>query len=112
MYNIQPPPNNSNNNLYYVYVKPFSDFTSSTQTPEIYLADVVSPTLLNTGLTPFNWSVGNIPPFLTPTGAGTYYFRIFAENSLAERSSPLNSSYNLTAQASVFSVEASGRNIY
>ena len=112
MYNIQPPPNNSNNNLYYVYVKPFSDFTSSTQTPEIYLADVISPTLLNTGLTPFNWSVGNIPPFLTPTGAGTYYFRIFAENSLAERSSPLNSSYNLTVQASVFSVQASGRNIY
>ena len=112
MYNIQPPTNNSYNNLYYVYVKPFSDFTSATQTPETYLADVISPTLLVTGLTPLNWSIGNIPSFVTPTGAGTYYFRIFAENSLAERSSALNASYNLTAQASVFSVTASGRNIY
>ena len=112
MYNLQPPANNSNNNLYYVYVKPFSNFISATETPEVYLADVVSPTLLETGLSPLNWLIGNIPSFITPTGAGTYYFRIFAENSLAERSSALNASFNLTAQASVFSVEASGRNIY
>jgi hypothetical protein len=112
MYNIQPPGNNSSNQLYYVYAKPFSDFTSSSQTPEVFLADVISPLIIKTGLTPENWALNYIPPFLTPTGAGIYYFRIFSENSLGERSSPLNASFNLTAQASVFSVQESGRNIY
>ena len=112
MYNIQPPANNSANSLYYVYVKPFSNFTSITQTPEVYLNDVISPNNLKTGVSPTNWLLGTIPPFLTPTGAGNYFFRIFAENSFGERSTPATGAYNLTAQASVFSVIASGRNIY
>jgi len=112
MYNIQPPPNNSANSLYYIYVKPFSDFTSATQTPQVFLANVLSPTNIRTGLTPNDWINGTIPPFLTPTGAGTYYFRIFAENAVGERSNPFNISYNLTNQASVFSVQASGYNVF
>lgn len=111
MYNIQPPNNNASNSLYYVYVKPTSNFTSAT-TPEIYLTDVISPQLIRTGLTPFNWSSNLIPPFLTPTGSGFYYFRVFAENALGERSSPTTGLYTLQAQASVFSVLASGYNIY
>ena len=112
MYNIQPPRNNASNNLYYVYIKPFSDFTSATVTPESYLFDAISPSTIRTGLTPFDWSIGTIPAFITPTGAGRYYFRIFAENNIGERTSALAASFNLTNQASVFSVQASGSNVY
>ena len=103
---------NASNNLYYVYIKPFSDFTNATATPESYLFDAISPSTLRTGLTRFDWSIGTIPAFITPTGAGTYYFRIFAENNIGERTPALNGSYNLTNQASVFSVQASGTNVY
>jgi len=112
MYNIRPPSNSQSNSLYYVYAKPYIDYINSTETPEQYLVSVLSPQNLRTGLTPMDWSAGTIPPFLTPTGAGIYYFRVFSENSIGERSFPINSSYNLTAQASVFTVQASGFNIY
>jgi hypothetical protein len=112
MYNIIPPANSSPNALYYVYVKPFSNFVSATQTPEAYLNNVISPNNLNTSTTSNNWLLGTIPPFLTPTGAGDYFFRVFAANSFGERSTPATGVYNLTAQASVFSVIASGHNIY
>lgn len=112
LYNIQPQQNSSMNTLYYVYVKPFSNFPSSTQTPEQYLNTVFSPNNLRTGVTPLDWILGTIPPFLTPTGAGDYYFRVFAENSIGERSAPTTGVYSLTAQASVFSVQASGVNLY
>jgi hypothetical protein len=112
MYSISPPTDNSSNSLYYIYVKPFSDFTSTSKTPEVYLSNVISPTSLRTGVTPTDWVLGTIPPFLTPTGAGNYFFRVFAANSFGERSAPASGSYNLTAQASVFSVMESGRHIY
>ena len=112
MYNIIPPANSAPNSLYYVYVKPFSNFTSVTQTPEVYLTNVVSPNNLNTSTTQRDWLLETIPPFLTPTGAGNYFFRVFAANSFGERSTAVTGAFNLTAQASVFSVMESGRNIY
>jgi hypothetical protein len=112
MYNIIPPANSAPNSLYYVYVKPFSDFTSTTQTPEVYLTNVVSPNNLNISTTQRDWLLETIPPFLTPTGAGNYFFRVFAANSFGERSTAVTGAYNLTVQASVFSVMESGRNIY
>lgn len=112
MYNIIPPANNQSNTLYYIYAKRDTNFISTTQTPSQFLVDVLSSSSLRTGLSATNWIQGTIPPFLTPTGAGQYFFRIFAENALGERSNPATGLYNLTAQASVFTVQASGYNIY
>ncbi|NBW18452.1 MAG: host specificity protein J, partial [Caulobacteraceae bacterium] len=111
MYNIIPQ-DNINNSLYYVYAKPYVNYLNSVEAPEQYLVGVLSSQNIRTGLTTTDWIAGTIPPFLTPTGAGIYYFRVFSENSIGERSSPVNSSYNLTAQASIFTVQASGFNIY
>lgn len=112
MYNILPISNNSSNSLYYVYIKTETNFTSTTQTPAQFLVDVLSSNNLRTGISRSNWIDGTIPPFVTPTGAGQFFFRVFAENSVGERSAPATGVYNLTNQASVFGVEASGYNIF
>jgi len=111
LYNIQPPNGNTSNSLYYVYVKSGSNFTNSI-TESTYLKDVISSVLLKTGLTPTDWINGTIPQFFTPLYTGSYYFRVFAENTIGERSSPATGVYVLQNQASVFSVMASGNNIF
>ena len=112
LYNIIPPANASSNNLYYIYVSEYSNFASTTQTPESLLLNVLSPSSIRTGLDPNNWILGNIPPFFTPTGAGPFYLRVFAENLVGERTNAVAGTYTLSAQASVFSVYASGINVY
>ena len=52
------------------------------------------------------------PPFSTPIYTGDYYFRIFEENSIGERSSPATGFFRLQNQASSFSVIASGTDVY
>jgi len=111
MYNIRPTPNSQSNSLYYVYIKSGTNFDSSINY-EQYLYNVISSNLLNTGVAIGNFITGLIPPYLTPYYTGNYYFRIFAENSIGERSTPATGLYSLTAQASLDRVIASGVNIY
>lgn len=115
MYNIIPPLNSSNS-LYYVYVNSGSNFTSST-TPLSTQKDVLSTSNLRTGIRYVDSNLDSIyetifPPFFTPLYTGSYYFRVFAENSIGERSSPATGLLILRNQASVFSVQASGINVF
>jgi hypothetical protein len=112
MYNILPTGNYSSNNLYYVYIKSGTNFTSSTETPESFLFDIVSAQNLVTGRSTANWATRVIPPFFTPLYAGNYFLRVFAENTIGERSTYVTGSLNLASQASALTVETSGRNLY
>ena len=112
MYNIIPNQNNNSNNAYYIYLKRDTNFDSASETPENFLYNTISHENLRTGIAPRNWIDGTIPPFLTPTGIGNYFFRIFAANQIGERSSPASGVFNLTTQASADDVIVSGRNIY
>jgi len=115
IYNIIPPASSSNT-LYYVYVNSGSNFSSST-TPISTQKDILSPSNLRTGISYIDPNTDGFydvifPPFFTPLYTGSYYFRVFAENSIGERSDPATGVYVLRNQASVFSVEASGINVY
>jgi hypothetical protein len=112
MYNILPTGNYFDNSLYYVYIKSGTNFTSSTETPESLLFDVVSAQNLVTGRSTVNWTTQVIPPFFTPLYAGNYFLRVFAENTMGERSTYVTGFLNLAAQASSLTVESSGRNLY
>ena len=112
IYNIIPPVSSSNT-LYYVYVN--SGINFGVNTPQSNLKDVLSTANLRTGIS--NWFDGSeynpiFPPFFTPLYTGDYYFRVFAENSIGERSQPATGVFRLRNQASVFSVTASGINVY
>ena len=115
IYNIRPTGNYSVNNLYYIYIQSGSNFSSATQTPESTLFDIISPQNLVTGLsfppTDQSWQP-ILPPFFTPYYTGDYYLRVFAENTLGERSSYVTGFYRLTTQASFSTVDSSGRNVY
>jgi hypothetical protein len=111
MYNIRPIGNYQSNALYYVYIKSGTNFDTSSNT-EQYLYNIISPNLLNTGVSIGSFTTGTIPPFITPYYAGNYYFRIYSENSIGERSIPATGVYSLTAQAALDRVIASGYNIY
>ena len=112
MYNIRPTPNSEQNKLYYIYIKSGSNFTNANTTEQEYLYDIAASQLLVTGVSIGNFITGRIPPFLTPASTGNYFFRIFAENSIGERSNPATGLYSLTSQASLDRVYASGYNIY
>ena len=112
MYNIIPNRADNENSLYYTYVKPNSNFSSVNFTEEEFFYNAITKKELITGLSASNWISQQIPPFLTPTGVGDYFFRVFSVNEINERSSPVNANFNLTAQASTNGVIASGRNIY
>jgi hypothetical protein len=114
IYNIIPP-SNSSNSLYYVYVNSGSNFNSST--PLSTQKDVLSSSNLRTGISYVDNDLDGIyepifPPFFTPLYTGLYYFRVFAENNIGERSQPATGLFVLRNQASVFSVQASGINVY
>jgi len=111
MYNIRPIGNYQSNTLYYVYIKSGTNFDISNNT-EQYLYNVISSNLLNTGVSIGYFTTGTIPPFLTPYYTGNYYFRVFAENSIGERSVAATGLYSLTTQATLDRVIASGYNIY
>jgi hypothetical protein len=112
MYNIIPVGDYSNNTAYKVYIKSGTDFPSTSSTPLIYFNSIFSPDLLRTGLSREEWKNGYIPPYISPQYAGTYYFRVYAENALGEISSPASAAYTLSQQASVYSVQSSGYNLY
>ena len=112
MYNITPAPSDSTDNLYYVYLQPGTNFSSISDAPSNALYNILSYQNLRTGMSQFDWANGFLPPFLTPTGFGNFYFKVFSVNSIGELSQPATGLYNLIAQASSTTVEASGRNIY
>lgn len=111
MYNITPPNNSSSVYLYKIYFKSGA-FESSTSTNKQYLINTITPGDLSArGLSQSNWIAGTIPYFATPIGPGSYYVRVYAENSIGESSNYTESIYNLANQTSVFSVQVSGVNV-
>lgn len=108
MYNIIHNPNSSNIQ-YYVYVNSGANFTS-TSTPQSTLKDILAINDLKTGI--ILQSDPIIPPFFTPLYTGIYYFRVFGQNSVGEMSSPATGRYILSNQVSVYTVAASGINIF
>jgi len=108
MYNIIPP-KSSSNTQYSVYVNSGFNFPSSS-TPASTLKDIVDVSRIQTGIILQTEPI--IPPFFTPLYSGIYYFRVFAENSIGEKSSPATGRYILSNQASVFTVAASGINVF
>ena len=67
---------------------------------------------LRTGITPTLLERQQIPPYFTPLYTGDYYFRVFNNNILGERSTPATGFLRLTAQASVTTVDASDFNVF
>lgn len=108
MYNIIPP-RSSSNTQYSVYVNSGFNFPSSS-TPASTLKDIVDINEIQTGI--ILQADPIIPPFFTPLYTGIYYFRVFGENSLGEKSTAATGRYILSTQASVFTVAASGINVF
>jgi hypothetical protein len=107
IYQIKAPSDPSSVSLYYVYIK--SGQFESDSIYSQYLKGTSSPAdLLNKGLDSTSWIQGNIPPYVTPQGTGVYYFRVYAANSLGERSNYFQAYYNFSSQASIDTVQASG----
>ena len=110
MYNIIPPANSSNT-VYYTYVKTGTNFGSTT--PSDSFVSAISSENLQTGIS-FNAALYTpiFPPFITPLRTGSYFFRVFAQNSIGERSSPATGLLILKNQISAADVQASGINVY
>ena len=110
MYNIIPPANSSNT-VYYTYVKTGTNFGSTT--PSESFVSAISSENLQTGIS-FNAELYTpiFPPFITPLRTGSYFFRVFAQNSIGERSSPATGLLILKNQISAADVQASGINVY
>ena len=110
MYNIIPPANSSNT-VYYTYVKTGTNFGSTT--PSDSFVSAISSENLQTGIS-FNAELYTpiFPPFITPLRTGSYFFRVFAQNSIGERSSPATGLLILKNQISAADVQASGINVY
>jgi len=103
----------SSNSLYYTYINSGVNFGATT--PQSALVNTFSLNNLRTGIT---YSYNDViytpifPPFSTPVYTGDYYFRIFEENSIGERSNPATGVFRLQNQVSSFTVIASGINVY
>jgi hypothetical protein len=109
MYNIIPP-TKSSNQTYYVYVKSGSNFTQDT--PASNLIDIVYENNFQTGVVIYSDNDVALPPFFTPLYKGTFFFRVFAENSIRERSTPATGVFVLANQAADFFVSISGINVF
>jgi hypothetical protein len=109
MYNIIPPARSSNQ-AYYVYVKSGSNFTQDT--PASNLIDILYENNFQTGVVIYNNNDVALPPFFTPLYTGTFFFRVFAENSIRERSTPATGVFTLRNQAADFYVSISGINVF
>jgi hypothetical protein len=98
---------------YLVYMRTGTAF-SSLINDQTDLIDI-QPANVNTGFYPTDLingrNLGLYPPYFTPQYAGTFYFKIYAQNSLNEVSSPTLGSFVLTSQAPLDRVNASGINV-
>jgi hypothetical protein len=105
------PKENSLNTVYYTYVKTGTNFGSTTSTENFVSA--ISAENIKTGVS-FNSQLYTpiFPPFITPLYTGFYYFRVFAQNSIGERSSPATGLLIFRNQISAADVTASGVNVY
>jgi len=104
------PPANSTNDLYYVYVKSGVNFSSST-TSQTDLIDVISESKLEQRIK-FNAGDTKFPPYFTPLSAEQYFFRVFAANSIGERSVAATGAFRLLNQAQDFLIDLSGVNVF
>jgi hypothetical protein len=103
MYNIIPP-TNSSNIQYSVYVNSGSNFTNQL-TPLSSLIDVLPANKLITGISLAS-SDPIAPNYYTPLGTGVYFFRVFGENSIAEKSTAATGRFILSNQANLLNVQA------
>jgi hypothetical protein len=117
-YIITPPANSGVVSYYNIYRSYGADFTNpiqvqylfSVQNGNIGNQSLVLPLLPTQNSTPFLNS-GNVPPFFTPTGIGTWYVGIEAVNAYGEKSPFVSSNITLSNQAPLATVLASGFNI-
>ena len=103
MYNIIPP-RNSSNIQYSVYVNSGSNFTNQL-TPLSSLIDILPADKLKTGISLAS-SDPITPNYYTPLGTGVYFFRVFGENSIAEKSTAATGRFILSTQANPLDVQA------
>lgn len=112
-YSTSPSTNGSYVSQYLIYMRTGTAFTSLTN-DQTDLIDI-QPANVNTGFYPTDpingRELGLYPPYFTPQYSGTFYFKIYAQNSLNEVSSPTLGSFTLTSQAPLDRVQASGVNI-
>jgi hypothetical protein len=112
-YSVQPPLQFSQFvTQYLVYMRTGLNFTS--QILDVNdLIDVLPPNV-QTGFFPTGANsrpLGIYPPMVTPLKAGNTFFRVFAKNSLDELSPMVTGFFNLTSQAPMDRVLASGVNV-
>lgn len=111
IYQIIPTGDTTDASLYYLFIKS-GEFPTTDTTSNEFLEGTISPTdLLNKGLASINWELGTIPPFITPLYTGVYYFRVYAANSLGERSNYVEKNFAFRNQAPLDSVLLSGVNL-
>jgi len=112
-YSTSPSTNGSYVSQYLVYMRTGTAFTSLTN-DQTDLIDI-QPANVNTGFYPTDpvngRDLGLYPPYFTPQYAGTFFFKIYAQNSLNEVSAPTLGSFTLTSQAPLDRVNASGINV-
>lgn len=109
-YAITPPSNSGVVSYYNVYRKTDGNFTTPIQVQDLF--DVQNYNLKNQNLIlPVASSSGNIPPFFTPTGIGTWYIGLEAVNAYGEKSPFVSGTITLNNQAPLATVLASGFNI-
>lgn len=105
------PPANSSNTVYHTYVKTGTNFNFDTTTESF--VNAISIENIKTGISYSSALATPIfPPYITPLYTGFYYFRVFAQNSIGERSSPATGLLIFRNQISAADVTASGINIY
>ena len=74
------------------------------------MIDVISESKLKTGIK-FNGGDTTFPPYFTPLSAQQYFFKIFAANTIGERSSPATGHFTLSNQAEEYLIDLSGINV-
>jgi hypothetical protein len=104
------PPANSTNDQYYIYVKSGVNFSNNT-TPSSDLLDVISESKLEQRIK-YNAGDTKFPPYFTPLYAQQYFFKVFAANSIGERSSPATGYFRLLNQAEEYLIDLSGINVF
>jgi hypothetical protein len=107
-YSIIPPSNSGVVSFYNLYRRLDSNFNTPIQIADLF--DVQNSPLKSQNLA-IPLTTGNIPPFFTPTGTGTWYIGVEAVNSYGEKSPFVSGNITLTAQAPLATIYASGFNV-
>jgi hypothetical protein len=110
-YTINPPTNSGDVSYYNIYRRFNNPFVNG-QILDSDLFDALPSPLRNQTLgLPRSSATGNLPPFFTPTGTGTWYIGVQALNPYNEKSNFITSSITLSAQALPSLVLTGGINV-